>query len=65
VLLIGGDRGQQSQRLLGPAARLSLIDGKHLPVGAGQVELVVVQFELPTWGCCMWWTPVPTWGLTS
>ena len=46
LLLIGGDRGQQSQRLLGPAAWLSLIDGEHLPVGAGQVELVVVQFEL-------------------
>jgi hypothetical protein len=27
-----------------------LIDGKHLPVGAGQVELVVVQFELPDLG---------------
>ena len=46
VLLLGGDRGQQGQRLLRAAARLSLIDGEHLPVGASEVELVVVQFQL-------------------
>jgi hypothetical protein len=50
VLLIGGDRGQQCQRLLGAAARLGLVDGEHLPVGAGEVELVVVQFQLADLG---------------
>jgi hypothetical protein len=29
---------------------LSLIDGEHLPVGAGQVELVVVQLKLSDLG---------------
>jgi hypothetical protein len=50
VLLIGGDCGQQGQCLLGAAARLSLVDGEHLPVGSGEVELVVVQFQLADLG---------------
>jgi hypothetical protein len=44
VLLIGGNRGQQGQRLLRAPARLSLIDGEHLPIGACEVEFAVPQF---------------------
>jgi hypothetical protein len=44
-LLFGGERGQERQGLLGSAARLCPIDGEHLPVGAGYLELVVMQFQ--------------------
>ena len=49
-MLAGCDGGQQGECLSGAAAWFGVIHGEHLAVSAGEMELVVVQFQVANLG---------------